>query len=161
MVSWLDAMAFCQKASEKTGRVVRLPTEAEWEYACRAGGASRFHAGDRESELAKCGWYYGNAGGSTHPVGRLAPNAWGLHDMHGNVWEWCSDYFHPEYYAQSPEKDPTGPAKGRNRVERGGSWVDLPPACRSSYRASNSPDPGFAHRALGFRVVVETPQRPE
>jgi formylglycine-generating enzyme required for sulfatase activity len=124
-VSWDACQAFCQKA----GGGLRLPTEAEWEYACRAGTEGRY-----AGELEEMGWYLGNCDGTTHPVGKKKPNAWGLHDMHGNVREWCQDV-HAFEYPDGAVTDPTGPAKeGENRIVRGGSWADYAFFCRSAVR---------------------------
>ena len=165
-VGWDDAQAFCGWLSGKTGRIVRLPTEAEWEYACRAGSQSRFCFGDKEEDLHK----YANYGdqpttnevswqdkehrdgfGNTAPAGSLKPNAWGLYDMHGNVWEWCSDWYATAYTA-GDQTDPTGPATGTHRVMRGGSFQDSPQLCRSAHR--NRGLPSYRLGCLGFRVVV-------
>jgi formylglycine-generating enzyme required for sulfatase activity len=138
-VSWQDAMTFCERlsalpAERSAGRVYRLPTEAEWEYACRAGSATIYSFGDSEWSLGKYAWYDSNSGRKTHPVGQKRPNAWGLYDMHGNVWEWCSDWYDVSYYASSPEDDPTGSVKAISRVLRGGSWLNFGRFCRSAFR---------------------------
>ena len=111
-VSWDEAVEFCKKASEKAGKKVRLPTEAEWEYACRAGSKTRFCFGDDDDKLGDFAWYAANSGNTTHPVGQKKPNAWGLYDLHGNVWQWCADRYDAKYYGNSPKTDPTGPAEG-------------------------------------------------
>jgi formylglycine-generating enzyme required for sulfatase activity len=157
MVSWDDAQEFCRKltdlAQEKeAGRCYRLPTEAEWEYACRAGSTTKFCYGDDESRLGDYAWYRGNSDGKSHPVGRKKPNAWGLYDMHGNVWEWCSDRYDYEYYANSPTDDPAGPATGSYRVHRGGGWYSSPTDCRSAHRVRSTPDCRFDN--LGFRMAL-------
>jgi len=149
-VSWNDATEFCKKLSEKTRRAVRLPTEAEWEYACRAGSKTRFCFGDAEEGFEDYGWYGANSGNTTHPVGQKKPNAWGLYDMHGNVWEWCSDWYGE--YAAGQAADPTGPAKGEDRVLRGGCWGDGPQACRLARRNWSGPDGRYGN--FGLRVVV-------
>jgi formylglycine-generating enzyme required for sulfatase activity len=156
-VSWNDAADFCKKLSEKTRHPVRLPTEAEWEYACRAGTTTRFSFGDKDSVLGDYAWYDGNSGGTTrpvggttHPVGQKKPNAWGLYDMHGNVWEWCADWYGD--YPKAAATDPSGAASGAYRVLRGGSWSYNPISCRSALRHINNPDSGS--RNDGFRVVV-------
>jgi hypothetical protein len=150
-VSWPEAQAFCIKASERIGRQVRLPTEAEWEYACRAGTTTRFCSGDADEALDVVGWYRGNAGKTTHPVGQKTPNRWGLHDMHGNVFEWCADWERP--YSLGELKDPRGPEWAFNRSARGGSWGNNPMGCTSAFRMGKGPDEKFDD--LGFRVVVE------
>ncbi len=144
-VSWDEAMEFCRKAG------YRLPTEAEWEYACRAGSTTRFSFGDDEHRLGEYAWYEDNSSLRTHPVGQKKPNVWGFHDMHGNVWEWCADWYEPGYYAQSPGRDPQGPSPGNWCVQRGGSWDDNPWYCRSAGRGSDDPTarPDFS----GFRVA--------
>jgi formylglycine-generating enzyme required for sulfatase activity len=151
MVSWDDATEFCKKLSEKTRQVVRLPTEAEWEYACRAGTATAFSFGDADSALGDYAWYRANSGNTTHPVGQKKPNAWGLFDMHGNVWEWCADWY--GVYPKGAVTDPQGAASGSLRVLRGGSWSDGPSDnCRAAHRSRNYPDYRFSIN--GFRVVV-------
>jgi formylglycine-generating enzyme required for sulfatase activity len=130
---------------------VRLPTEAEWEYTCRAGTKTRFSFGDDDADLQDYGWFNANSESKTHPVGQKKPNAWGLYDMHGNVWEWCGDWF-AESYAKAKAIDPTGPDSGSSRVLRGGPWNDDPHRCRSAVRFRSSPV-GRAH-SFGFRVAV-------
>ena len=155
-VSWDDAVQFCRQFSElpaekAAGNVYRLPTEAQWEYACRAGTTTTFSFGDDNSVLGDYVWYTNNSSGSTHPVGSKRPNAWGLYDMHGNIWEWCSDWYGEDYYESSPTSDPTGPSGGSLRVIRGGSWFNTADYCRAAYRARSSPS--FAANGNGFRVV--------
>jgi len=142
-VSWEDAQAFCRWAD------CRLPTEAEWEYACRAGSNTAYSFGNEEMKLDDNGWYSANSGGQAQVVGSKLPNSWDLYDMHGNVWEWCEDWF-ADYTGQSLT-DPSGPAHGSNRVIRGGSWVHGPRHCRSAYRRSRAPSFWFV--GLGFRVA--------
>ncbi|VTU00331.1 sulphatase-modifying factor protein : Uncharacterized protein OS=Candidatus Entotheonella sp. TSY2 GN=ETSY2_30205 PE=4 SV=1: Pkinase: FGE-sulfatase [Gemmataceae bacterium] len=151
-VLWEESQKFCRQLTRNLkGRgVVRLPTEAEWEYACRAGTDTEYHTGDGEDALARAGWYEANSGGETHPVGQRDPNAWGLHDMHGNVWEWCGDWY--AEYTTDPLTDPTGAADGANRVFRGGGWGDPAKFCRSTYRSWF--DPAVRYDALGFRVLL-------
>jgi formylglycine-generating enzyme required for sulfatase activity len=149
-VSWIDATEFCKKLSEKTRQAVRLPTEAEWEYACRAGTATAYSFGDADSALGDYAWYGSNSGNTTHPVGQKKPNAWGLYDMHGNVWEWCADWYGS--YPTGAVTDPQGAASGTSRVLRGGSWFYNPSDCRSANRNGLTPD--FRIINLGLRVVV-------
>jgi len=157
-VSWEDARAFVAALSEKSGRTYRLPTEAEWEYACRAGTTTEFYYGDERSGLGEYGWYAENTvkTGLEHaqPVARKKPNPWGLYDMHGNVWEWCADYFSDEYYARSPLTDPTGPDSGYPRSLRGGAFDQPPRYCRSAIRIKYFADNRYAY--IGFRVVAGT-----
>ncbi|MCZ8188568.1 MAG: SUMF1/EgtB/PvdO family nonheme iron enzyme, partial [Microcystis sp. LE19-338.1B] len=151
-VSWNDAQAFCQKLSQITGKTYRLPTEAEWEYACRAGTTTRFYFGDDANQLGDYAWYNGNSGGKTHPVGQKKPNAWGLYDMSGNVWEWCEDNWHDSY--ENAPKDGSAWLTNDNdyRIPRGGSWYNYPDFCRSAYRNySLRRDSGNIYN--GFRVV--------
>jgi formylglycine-generating enzyme required for sulfatase activity/predicted Ser/Thr protein kinase len=153
-VSWADAVEFCRKLSElpeekSGGYVYRLPTEAEWEYACRAGTTTKYSFGDSESELGDYAWYLKNSGKTTHPVGGKKPNGWGLYDMHGNVWEWCQDWY--DDYPSGSVTDPTGAALGSGRVRRGGSWDSISVFCRSSFRLRYAPD--YRDFYLGFRVL--------
>jgi formylglycine-generating enzyme required for sulfatase activity len=150
MVSWEDAMDFCRTLSERTGKDVRLPTEAEWEYACRAGTGTRFSFGDSESALAEYAWCETNSNDRTHPVGRKNPNAWGLYDMHGNVLEWCADWYGK--YPNGASTDPRGPASGRFRVLHGGSWYHPADKCRAANRFGGGSD--YRVPIFGFRVVV-------
>jgi formylglycine-generating enzyme required for sulfatase activity len=146
-----------EKLNAKAGRPhpagegeFRLPTEAQWEYACRAGSTTRYCFGDDDSELGEYAWYAANSGNTTHPVGEKKPNAWGLYDMHGNVWEWCQDWYDSGYYAKSPTDDPTGAATGSDRVYRGGSWGNPAGLCRSADRLGSGP--GGRGSFLGFRA---------
>ena len=136
-VSWDDAVEFCRKLSElpeemAARRKYRLPTEAEWEYSCRAGTTTRFHSGDDESGLKTVANYGGS--GQPKPVGQFKSNAFGLYDMHGNVWQWCADWFEEDYYKKSPGQNPQGPGAGAFRVVRGGSFINDARCCRSAYR---------------------------
>jgi hypothetical protein len=150
-VSWNDAAAFCQWLGRKESKEYRLATEAEWEYTCRAGSTTRYNFGDEEAALGDYVWWQGNSGRGAHPVGEKNPNAWGLHDMHGNVWEWCADGYDANYYERSPNDDPPGPASEASRVLRGGSWADRPNLTRSAFRGWNTPDE--RHSYAGFRVA--------
>jgi len=179
-VTWFDCVSFCNKLSEADGYTkcytitnigydgdhitsadvscnfgangYRLPTEAEWEYACRAGTTTRFYTGDSESDLAGAGWYDSNSGHTTHAVGQKQRNAWGLYDMHGNVWEWCWDWYSSGYYGTrpDPDSDPTGASSGSYRVVRGGSWYRAARFCRSASRYGFNP--GIRYSGFGFRV---------
>jgi formylglycine-generating enzyme required for sulfatase activity len=150
-VSWEDAVAFCDWLSQKEGKKYRMPTEAEWEYSCRAGTTTRFHSGDSEASLKKVANYWDSGPRTTVPVGTLEPNAWGLHDMHGNVWEWCQDWYDANYYKNSPKKDPECTSAGASRVLRGGSFLFEPRRCRAAYRYFY--EPAYRFDGVGFRVV--------
>ena len=147
-VSWKEAQEFCRALSRKEGHAYRLPTEAEWEYTCRAGGDSPVGA----AELASVAWSADNSDGTTHPVGRKKPNAWGLHDVLGNVAEWTLDVYGP-YPRALPDTDPTGPAAGSTRVVRGGAWRSFPPALRCAAR-TGTPE-SYQLPYVGLRVVQE------
>jgi len=164
-VSWYDAMRFCNRLSDAAGldrcynestwacdfsmNGFRLPTEAEWEYACRAGTTTEYYTGDSESDLARAGWYYGNSSSKTHPVGQKVANTFGLYDMHGNVWEWCNDWYGS--YGSGSVTDPTGAHTGSYRVIRGGSWSLDGGYCRSARRDGRPP--AFRDYYVGFRVL--------
>jgi len=135
---------------EKTAEY-RLPTEAEWEYACRAGTTTQYSLGDDTARFGEYAWYRDNSDKRTHPVGEKKPNAWRLHDMHGNVWERCQDRYAEEYYAGSPPSDPPGATEGTLRVLRGGTWECFPRYCRSALRYGGSAS--YRLNNLGFRVV--------
>ena len=178
-VTWNDAVAMVNWLSEREGKTYRLPTEAEWEYACRAGTTTRYHpapgareqSGNDPASLLKIGNAYdadafniwrrwreyalpGSDGYSfTAPVGSFAPNAFGLHDMLGNAWEWTADWHSDSYYAASPPRDPTGPPEGDVRVRRGGSWHTWALYARCSYRNWNSPSTRYT--LVGMRLVRE------
>jgi uncharacterized protein (TIGR02996 family) len=164
-VSWHDAVEYCRQLSElpqekAVGRVYRLPSEAEWEYACRAGTTTLFYHGDAltsdraniDGKLPVGGAPPGGCLARTCPVGSYAPNAFGLYDMHGNVWEWCSDWYDELYYERSPASDPTGPVAGSRRVLRGGSWFYSASICRSAYRYRYEPDVQQSY--FGLRVAL-------
>jgi formylglycine-generating enzyme required for sulfatase activity len=149
-ISWSECLKWLPNVLEKVPTLqLSLPTEAQWEYACRAGSTSAYCFGDDPKELPKYGWFRENSKRKTHPVKQLQPNGWGLYDMHGNVWEWCSDWYGD--YAASAQSDPTGPTKGSFRVIRGGCWNsparDLRSACRFRF------DPGSRYVNLGFRLL--------
>jgi formylglycine-generating enzyme required for sulfatase activity len=168
-VSWNDAVEFCKWLSRKAGASFRLPTEAEWEYACRAGTATRYSHGDDldgaatvgnvadaafESQFPELkGLTKQNDGHAyTSPIGSYLPNRFGVHDMHGNVWEWCADWYDAEYYTKSASQDPAGPATGTERVYRGGGWFNCTRGCRSASRSASAPE--NRNLTLGFRVAL-------
>ncbi|MGE0827601.1 MAG: SUMF1/EgtB/PvdO family nonheme iron enzyme [Candidatus Binatia bacterium] len=153
-VSWDDVQEFLRKLNErKKGTPYRLPTEAEWEYAARAGTTTRYCFGDDVERLQDYAWYDENSDNTTHPVGQLKPNAWGLYDVHGNVWEWVQDWFAEDYYRQrsNPDRDPRGPDSGEYRVLRGGSWNNEARDVRVGFRLW--PEPGYRRGHLGFRCA--------
>jgi formylglycine-generating enzyme required for sulfatase activity len=147
------ANKFAEWLSAKTGEYYRLPTEAEWEYACRAGSTGLYSFGDDERGLQRFAWYDENARRQTHAVGTRKPNEWGLFDMHGNVWEWCADVWHPDYSAAPADGSAWAAGGDPNfRVIRGGSWITGPDECRSTRRVNNPP--GNRNSDVGFRVVL-------
>lgn len=147
-VSWNDARAFLEWMNrEERGMGYRLPTEAEWEYACRAGTS-----GERYGDLNELAWYGGNSGLKTHPASQKRANAWGLYDMQGQAWQWCEDWYGKAYYAQSAGTDPEGPPSGQTRVLRGGSWFNPSTFLRSACRRGYGPD--CRSSVSGFRVVA-------
>jgi len=148
-VSWNDVQKFIQWLNQKEGETYRLPTEAEWEYACRAGSTTPFYFGSDKGRLGEYAWYWNNSGKKTHAIAQKKPNAWGLHDMHGNVWEWCHDWYGD--YPSGFVTDPKGPSGGSLRVIRGGSWYGIPRFVRSANRGRN--DPGNRCSLLGFRLL--------
>lgn len=150
-ITWREANEYCRRLSEKEKKRYRLPTQAEWEYACRAGTTTAYYTGGNEAALAAAGWYLGNSGNQSHPVGRKKPNRWGLYDMHGNVSEWC---------AKPPDSDTTGSKSAQlDREEkalrdlRGGSWGLNASECRSASRLRNAGT--FRYFDLGLRVLCE------
>ena len=151
-VSWNDVQVFIQKLNtkEKIDKY-HLPTEAEWEYAARADSESSYTFGSDPKILSQYAWYRNNSGGETHPVGQLSPNAWGLFDMHGNVHEWCQDWFDRKYYSQSPTNAPLGPSTGLAKTLRGGDWGSEGWYCRCASRSLSSPD--RRSNRLGFRLI--------
>jgi formylglycine-generating enzyme required for sulfatase activity len=175
LVSWNDATSFCVWLSGKEGRVYRLPTEVEWEYACRAGTTSRWQTGDDPQDLQRSAnladarllkefpraqvMPWDDGFGFTAPVGRYQANAFGLFDMHGNVLEWCQDWYDPKYYERSPSVDPPGPASGKDRVLRGGAWC-LPAILARSGGHDGFDAPSERSPYTGFRVVCEAPGAP-
>lgn len=160
-VSWAEAIAFSKNLSElpaekNAGRVYRLPTEAEWEYACRAGSKSAYCFAESSKSLGDYAWSLSNSNNRTHSVGEKKANAWGLHDMHGNVWEWCSDFYGD--YPVGSVNDPTGPREGSYRVFRGGSWELGAAVCRSASRSWNTPL--LQYHAIGFRLAMNLSETP-
>jgi formylglycine-generating enzyme required for sulfatase activity len=152
-VTWNMAVEFCQKLSQSTGQAVRLPSEAEWEYACRAGSTGKYCFGDDESKLGSYAWYQENSERKTHPVGKKSSNPWGLHDMHGNVWEWCEDIYHENY--QGAPSDGTAWINGGDRdvkVLRGGSWFNDAGYCRSVGRGRGNAR--YQLIDVGFRLLL-------
>ena len=155
-VMWVDCHEYLDSLNRTTGESFRLPTEAEWEYACRVGTTTEFYFGDSISRLKDYAWYKDNSNGETHPVGLKKPNGWGLHDMYGNVSEWCQDYADNGYYANSPREDPKGPASGTDRIYRGGNWEGLVSWCRSAWRFGASPNyQGTAASRCGMRLCTD------
>ncbi|MCX7046265.1 MAG: SUMF1/EgtB/PvdO family nonheme iron enzyme [Candidatus Sumerlaeota bacterium] len=148
-VRWDDATEFCRRISQKAGKNYCQPTEAQWEYACRAGSNGRYCFGATESQLGEYAWFDGNSGSQTHPVGQKKPNQWGLFDMHGNVYEWCADWYGA--YTAEKQRNPSGPSSGDFRVLRGGSWNRVPVRCRSAARGYSAPV--SRNNYLGFRLA--------
>ncbi len=153
VVTWNDAVAYCRWLSDVEKAPYRLPTEAEWEYACRAGTTTQYSFGDDHQELANFGWFKENSDNRSHEVGQKRPNAFGLHDMHGNLWEWCQDFYDEGWYAKSPTDNPTGPAFGSQHVTRGGYWPSSASTNRSAHRGRTIPANRSNH--FGFRIVSE------
>ncbi|MGO9474505.1 MAG: formylglycine-generating enzyme family protein [Rhodomicrobium sp.] len=151
-VNWDDAQGYIKWLSSKTGKPYRLLSEAEWEYCCRAGTETAYSFGGKEGDLDRYAWYSANSGSKTHPVGEKLPNGWGLHDMHGNVWEWCEDWYHGDYHNAPGDGSARTTPGGTYRVLRGGSWVDLPQNLRSARRFINNPL--NRNSSFGFRVAA-------
>jgi len=171
-VRWSDAVRFCNKRSELEGlqpcydlttwqcnfeaNGYRLPTEAEWEYACRAGTTTAYFFGDDPAKLGEYAWFDKNSGLRPRPVGQKKPNPWGLFDMNGNVWQWCNDFYKVDYYKESPKENPRGPKEGESKVVRGGAWKSSSETCSSAYRYNENPgyaDVCFGYDIYGFRCV--------
>lgn len=151
-VTWEDATAFCKWLSAKTKKTVRLPTEAEWEYAARGGAKRHGYVFSGSEELGQVGWYSVNSGERTHLVHQLLPNELGLFDMSGNVSEWCADWYGERYFESAPAENPQGPATGNGRVIRGGSWYDSKSGCRVSARDQSAQT--SSSNFIGFRCVA-------
>jgi formylglycine-generating enzyme required for sulfatase activity len=177
MISWGDAVLYCNQRSQEEGldacydensgdcnfaaNGYRLPTEAEWEYACRAGSTADYGFGPDNRQLSQYAWFADNANKQTHPVGQKKANAWGLYDMYGNVAEWCNDVYQKGYSKDVPSRNPPGPVDGPQRVLRGGAWNSRADDCRSAGRVGESPgsrDACFARDAIGFRCVRRVPR---
>jgi len=169
---WSDAVKYCNARSKAEGLEAcydlntwkcdftangyRLPTEAEWEYACRAGTTTAYSFGDDASKLKAYAWFEDNSSGKPHPAGQKPANPWGLYDMHGNVWEWCNDFYKVDYYQESPKENPKGPETGETKVLRGGAWKFSAETCCSGYRYNENPgysDVCFGYDIYGFRCV--------
>ncbi len=148
-VSWQKANEFCEKVNKKFNVKIRLPYEAEWEYACQAGSATKYYWGDK-MDGNHC-WYSGNSAKKTHPVGKRQPNRWGLYDMSGNVWEWCLDWYDEKYYSKTPLANPKGPATGNKKVLRGGSYRNIAQSYSRGASMINPWDDIYGND--GFRVV--------
>jgi formylglycine-generating enzyme required for sulfatase activity len=165
-VRWSDAARYCNACSRVEGLQpcydlktwecnfdadgYRLPTEAEWEYACRAGTKTAYFFGNNPLKLADYAWFQENSGGQPRPVGKKLPNPWGLYDMCGNVWQWCNDFYGVDYYQEAPNENPRGPKTGDNKVVRGGAWKFSAQSCRSGYRYNE--DPGYADVCFGYDI---------
>ncbi len=175
-VRWSDAVRFCNKRSTQEGLTpcydletwqcnfdadgYRLPTEAEWEYACRAGTKTAYFMGDKANKLPDYAWFDKNSGRQPHAVGQKQANPWGLYDMGGNLWQWCHDFYQVDYYDNSPKDNPRGPTAGETKVIRGGSWKSSADACRAGYRNNENPgyaDVCFGYDIYGFRCVRKGP----
>lgn len=173
---WSDAARYCNARSKLEGlepcydlntwecnfeaNGYRLPTEAEWEYACRAGTQTAYYYGNDPSKLKDYAWFDQNAGGKPHPVGQKPANPWGLYDMHGNVWQWCNDFYKVDYYQESPKENPRGPKTGDTKVVRGGAWKFSAETSRCAYRYNEDPgyaDVCFGYDIYGFRCVRNAP----
>jgi len=165
-IRWSDAVKYCNARSRQEGlqpcydlntwecdfeaNGYRLSTEAEWEYACRAGTTTAYFFGNDPSKLKDYAWIDTNSGGKPQPVGRKLPNPWGLYDMCGNVWEWCNDFYKVDYYQENLQENPRGPQTGDTKVVRGGAWKFSAESCRSGYRYNE--DPGYADVCFGYDI---------
>jgi formylglycine-generating enzyme required for sulfatase activity len=155
-VSWNDTQDFIERLNRQEGTdKYRLPTEAEWEYSCRAGSRTAFCFGSSEDDLREYAWYQDNSGVKTHSVGKKQPNSWGLYDMHGNVFEWVQDWYGEKFYAESAKDNPGGPASGQSRVTRGGCWFLSPVVVRAAYRLGARP--AQLSYVIGFRLSFSAP----
>jgi len=173
---WSDGVRYCNARSEAEGLQAcydldtwkcnfaangyRLPTEAEWEYACRAGTKTMYSFGDDASKLKAYAWFEDNSASKPRPVGSKPANPWGLYDMHGNLWEWCNDFYKVDYYQESPGENPRGPEAGETKVLRGGAWKFSAESCSSAYRYNENPgyaDVCFGYDIYGFRCVKNAP----
>ena len=158
-VNWTEAAEFCSKLSKKIGKMVTLPSEAQWEYACRAGSDTEYCYGDDKKKVGDYAWWFGNmidndkAKSYARKGGLRKPNAWGLYDMHGNVWEWCRDWYSKDFYAGGKNVDPEYTKETKTRCVRGGSWYNGEVHCRSAARNSWC-GPNYRHYNYGFRVMV-------
>jgi formylglycine-generating enzyme required for sulfatase activity len=178
-VRWSDAVRYCNKRSEAEGlqpcydlkswrcnfeaNGYRLPTEAEYEYACRAGTTTSYFSGQTPTRLGDFAWFDKNSGGHPRAVGQKQPNAWNLYDMSGNLWEWCNDFYQVDYYANAPKQDPRGPEAGKTKVVRGGCWRTPADNCRSGYRYNENPgyaDVCFGYDIYGFRCARKGAAKP-
>jgi sulfatase modifying factor 1 len=177
-VRWSDAVKFCNARSRREGLTpcydlqtwqcsfeangYRLPTEAEWEYACRAGATTTYFFGNDASQLGDYAWFEKNAGGHPQPVGQKKPNPAGLYDICGDVWQWCNDFYKVDYYAAAPAENPRGPQEGDTKVVRGGAWKFSAENCRAGYRYNENPgyvDVCFGYDIYGFRCVRNAPRQ--
>jgi len=152
-VSWNDAQEFITKLNGMTGQKFRLPTEAEWEYACRAGSTTKYFFGDDMEGLEEYAWYMDNSNYRSHPSGLKKPNPFGLYDILGNVWEWCSDRYGSKYYSASPETDPKGPNSGKYHIVRGGGWHWPGMGLRSAHRYYHESTHKYAN--IGLRLAMD------
>ena len=151
-VSWNSAQSFISRLNElDSDYIYRLPTEAEWEYAARAGTDTKYSYGEFGNQLGQYAWYKGNSNNETHPIGQKLPNVWGLYDIHGNVCEWVKDWYGESYYLNSPGTDPEGPGSGSYRVIRGGGWISYGSKCSSASRFFYYPAEGI--NLIGLRLV--------